>query len=94
VVLRVPPLTDVDIEAMLNGLRGSPLLFGYRGSPAVDVAALRQLLARMGRLAADLPEVADLDCNPVVASSAGAVVVDAKLRIAPDLHPRSVFDVD
>ncbi len=81
--LRLPPLSDVDIDEMLHALRGSPLLFGYRNSPGVDVPALADVLARIGRLAVDLPEIAELDCNPVVASPAGALVLDVKLRVAP-----------
>ena len=48
----------------------SPLLFGYRGAPPVDVAALEDLLLRVGRLAERVPEVAEIDCNPVVVSAA------------------------
>jgi acetate---CoA ligase (ADP-forming) len=81
--LRLPPLTDVDVQEMLRSLRGSPLLFGYRGSQPVDTAALADVLARVSRLAETLPELAELDCNPVIASPSGALVVDVKLRLAP-----------
>jgi len=80
--LRLAPLTDVDAREMVLGLRGSPLLTGYRGSPAVDIDALVDLLLRIGRLAEDLPELAEMDANPVIATPAGAVVVDARLRRA------------
>ena len=80
--LRLPPLTDVDVHDMLTSLRGSPLLFGYRGSAPVDADALADVLGRVGRLAESLPELAELDCNPVIASAAGALVVDVKLRLA------------
>jgi acyl-CoA synthetase (NDP forming) len=93
-VLLVPPLTDADIDEAIRSLRRSPLLFGYRSSPQVDVDALHDLLARVGRLASDIPEIAELDCNPVIATPAGAVVVDAKVRLVrrPD-HPNP-FDPD
>jgi acetyl coenzyme A synthetase (ADP forming)-like protein len=78
---RLAPLTDIDAKEMLTGLRGSALLTGYRGRPAVDLEALAQVLHRVSRLAEDLPEVAELDCNPVIATPAGAVVVDARLRV-------------
>jgi acetate---CoA ligase (ADP-forming) len=81
--LRLPPLTDIDVQEMLRSLRGSPLLFGYRGSPPVDTDALADVLTRVSRLAESLPELAELDCNPVIASSSGALVVDVKLRLAP-----------
>ncbi len=61
---------------------GRPLLTGYRGSEPVDTAAVEDLLLRLGRLAEELPEVAELDLNPILVSADGAVVVDAKLRLA------------
>jgi acetyl coenzyme A synthetase (ADP forming)-like protein len=81
--LRIPPLTDVDVDEMLHGLRSSPLLFGYRSQPPVDTTALADALARVGQLAADLPEVLELDCNPLVAGPGGVVVLDVKLRVGP-----------
>jgi acyl-CoA synthetase (NDP forming) len=67
---------------MWRSLRGAPLLTGYRGSTPVDTTALEDLLLRVGRLAEDLPEVAELDLNPVLAFPHGVVAVDAKLRLA------------
>ncbi|MCA2219296.1 bifunctional acetate--CoA ligase family protein/GNAT family N-acetyltransferase [Jidongwangia harbinensis] len=81
--LRLVPMTDLDAGRMWRSLRSAPLLTGYRGAPPVDTAALEDLLLRVGRLAEDLPEVAELDLNPVVAGPHGAVTVDAKLRLAP-----------
>ncbi|MGH8968322.1 MAG: acetate--CoA ligase family protein [Actinomycetes bacterium] len=80
---RILPLTDVDAAAMVRDLRCSPLLFGYRGSPRCDVDALSDLLLRVARLADDVPEVAELDLNPVMASRTGAVATDVRLRLAP-----------
>ena len=80
---RLAPLTDSDTEQMIAGVRAAPLLFGHRGSPAVDTAALGSLLLRVSRLADDLPEVAELDLNPVIARPDGAHVVDVRIRIAP-----------
>jgi acyl-CoA synthetase (NDP forming) len=81
-VLRLVPLTDLDAGRMWRSLRAAPLLTGYRGSPPVDVAAVEDLLLRLGRLAEDLPEVAELDLNPVLVGPDGLVAVDAKLRLA------------
>jgi ATP-grasp domain len=53
------------------------------GADPVDTAALEDVLLRLGRLADDLPEVAELDLNPVLAGPAGVIAVDAKLRLAP-----------
>jgi acyl-CoA synthetase (NDP forming) len=81
--VRFVPLTDVDAHDLVRSLRSSPLLFGYRNTPEVDVAALEETLLRVGLLAEHVPEVAEFDANPVIASPAGAVVVDAKLHLVP-----------
>jgi hypothetical protein len=65
------------------------LLFGYRGRPPVDVAALEDILLRVGRLAEDVPEVAEMDLNPVVVSEHGSIAVDVKIRVAPAVAPFS-----
>jgi acetyl coenzyme A synthetase (ADP forming)-like protein len=82
-VTRLAPLSEDEARDMLSGLRGSALLRGYRGQEAVDLDALAGILHRVSRLAEDLPEVVELDCNPVMATPLGAVVVDARLRVAP-----------
>jgi acetyl coenzyme A synthetase (ADP forming)-like protein len=81
--LRILPLTDTDAAEVVRSLRGSPLLFGYRGQPAVDVAALEDTILRVGRLAEAIPEVAEMDLNPVVVTEDGVVAVDVKMRVAP-----------
>ncbi len=59
------------------------LLEGYRGGPAVNIAALEDVLLRVSRLADDLPEVAELDLNPVIAKAEGCLAADARIRILP-----------
>ena len=81
--LRIVPVTDVDADELIRSLRSSPLFFGYRNTPAVDVDGLRDLVVRIGLLAEDLPEVSALDCNPVVVTPDGVVVVDAKVHCSP-----------
>jgi acetyl coenzyme A synthetase (ADP forming)-like protein len=76
------PLTDLDARELVRSLRASPLLFGYRGAPACDVAALEDLVLRVAALAEDLPEMAELDLSPVIAGPSGAVAVDVKVRLA------------
>jgi acetyl coenzyme A synthetase (ADP forming)-like protein len=80
---RVVPLTDVDAHELVRGLRGSPLLFGYRGTPPVAVDALEDVLVRVGVLADACPEVSELDLNPVIVSERGVAVVDVKVRVRP-----------
>jgi acyl-CoA synthetase (NDP forming)/GNAT superfamily N-acetyltransferase len=81
--LRILPVTREEVAAQVRALRSSPLLFGYRGSRPVDVGALEDLLLRVARIAEDLPEVAELDLNPVLARPDGVQAVDVKVRLAP-----------
>ncbi|MGZ4637642.1 MAG: acetate--CoA ligase family protein, partial [Actinomycetes bacterium] len=83
---RLVPLTDRDAREMLLGLRAAPLLQGYRGSAPADLVAVEDLMLRLSTLAQDVPELAELDLNPVMVGSTGAVVVDAKLRLSPPSH--------
>ncbi|MFM8305260.1 MAG: GNAT family N-acetyltransferase [Actinomycetota bacterium] len=81
--LRIVPLTDQDAHDQVRALRSSPLFFGYRSTAPVDVDALEELLVRVGLLAEHVPEIAELDANPVIVSPQGAVVVDIKINLAP-----------
>ena len=69
----------------LDEIRGSALLRGYRGAPPSNPATLIDLLHRVSRLASDLPEIQELDLNPVMVMASGASVADARVRIE---HPR------
>jgi acetate---CoA ligase (ADP-forming) len=89
VVSRLAPLTDLDARDMVLGLRATPLLLGYRGSPPVDVEALQDVILRLGRLAEDLPEIAEADCNPVIATATGALALDARLRVSVEAVARA-----
>ena len=91
-VTRLAPLTDTQAKEMVTGLKGSRLLTGYRGKPAVDVDGLVDILHRVGRLAEDMPEVAELDCNPVIATPQGALVIDARIRIDTESARSAVDD--
>ena len=78
---RIAPLTDVDAEELVTGGKAGRLVAGFRGSPPADVAALTDLVHRLGRLAEDVPEVSELDLNPVLAGPDGCVAVDARVRL-------------
>jgi len=80
---RLTPLTDVDADTLIRSIKAAPLLLGHRGSPPADLEALRGLLLRVSRLADDLPEITDLDFNPVIARPDGVFVVDARVKVAP-----------
>ena len=79
---RLLPLLDADASTMWHSLKTAPLLTGYRGSTAANTAAVEDLMLRIGQLAEDHPEVAELDLNPVIATANGVVVVDVKMRLA------------
>lgn len=83
VAVRLTPLTARDAAAMIRELRTSPLLTGYRGGPAHDVAALEQVILRVSAMVEDLPQIAELDCNPVTVHERGASILDARVRVAP-----------
>jgi acetyl coenzyme A synthetase (ADP forming)-like protein len=80
---RITPLTDRDAEEMVREIRGYRLLEGYRGHPAADVAALEDLLLRVSRLVEEIPEIKELDLNPIFAlpPGEGCRIVDARIRV-------------
>jgi acyl-CoA synthetase (NDP forming)/RimJ/RimL family protein N-acetyltransferase len=79
---RLAPLGPVDAEAMLGDLRLARLLDGYRGGVVVSHAAVADVVVRVAELAADLPEVAELDLNPLICNADGLLAVDARIRLA------------
>jgi acetate---CoA ligase (ADP-forming) len=83
VQVRLAPIAPVEAGDMVRRMRTFPLLDGFRGAPRADVAALEDVVERVGWLAANHPEIAELDLNPVIVSPAGAVVVDARVRVEP-----------
>ena len=78
----VPPLTDQDLENMIRTPRAAARLFGHSGMPAVDAEALKDLLARMVALKDDLPQVARMRFNPVLASESTVTVLQAEIDVA------------
>jgi acyl-CoA synthetase (NDP forming)/GNAT superfamily N-acetyltransferase len=81
--VRLAPLTDTEAGQAIRSLRAAPLLTGYRGRPAADLHAVEEALLRVAALADELPELAELDLNPVIAGPGGVVAVDVKVRLAP-----------
>ena len=81
---RVAPLTDRDAHDLVHGIRGVRLLEGFRGHPPADIDALQELLLRVSRLAEEVPEVVELDLNPVIALAPGqrCRIVDARIRVS------------
>jgi acetyl coenzyme A synthetase (ADP forming)-like protein len=87
---RIAPLTDRDADELVHGGKSGQLVRGFRGAPAADAGALMQLLHRLSRLACDLPEVVELDLNPVLASPVGCVAVDARIRVRARTQDRAL----
>jgi acyl-CoA synthetase (NDP forming) len=80
---RLAPLTPRDADELIRAPRLSALLSGHPARPAGDVGRLRDSLLRLSRLAADHPEIAELDLNPTIVRPDGVVTVDARVRLVP-----------
>jgi acyl-CoA synthetase (NDP forming)/GNAT superfamily N-acetyltransferase len=78
---RLAPLTGADADDLIHSIRAAPALLGQPGRPAADIGAVRDTLLRVSRLADDLPQVAELDLNPVIARPDGVIAVDARIRV-------------
>jgi acyl-CoA synthetase (NDP forming)/RimJ/RimL family protein N-acetyltransferase len=85
---RIPPVTDVDAAEMIRELKSAPLLFGYRGGPRADLDAVEDLLQRVAALKDDLPEVAEINLEPVLAGQDGYRVLKARARVAQPVDNR------
>jgi acetyl coenzyme A synthetase (ADP forming)-like protein len=85
VAFRLHPVTDIDAAEMVAALRSAPLLDGYRGAPAGDRQALLSIIRSISALVEIVPEITELDLNPVkvLPPGQGAIVIDARMRIAP-----------
>ena len=91
-VLRTLPLAPGAAEQMIMELRCAPLLYGHRGSPALDRAAVAESLNRVALLDVIAPQIRELDVNPLVVGEQGVVAVDAKIRIAVPGEPPPLRD--
>jgi acyl-CoA synthetase (NDP forming)/RimJ/RimL family protein N-acetyltransferase len=92
VTFRIAPLTDLDAAELVAARPVRRLVAGFRGRPPLDEAALLDLLHRLSALATDVPEVAELDLNPVLARADGYVAVDRRVRVRrvdPDVRAKT-----
>ena len=81
--LLIAPVTRADALGSLRSLRIWPLLTGFRGQTAADTDALADLVVAVGLLAYEVPELVEMDLNPVVVGPGGCALVDVKVRLAP-----------
>ena len=79
VAFRIVPISRHDATAMIREVKGYPVLTGYRGTKAVDISALEDILLKLSDLSQKIPEIQEIDLNPVIASPDGAVAVDARI---------------
>jgi acyl-CoA synthetase (NDP forming) len=92
VSVRLTPLSNEDASEMIRELKTYPLLKGFRGSVPCDVAALEDGLLRVSAMVEDLPQIAELDCNPFVVHESGATILDARIRVTA-VEPRALVGV-
>jgi acetyltransferase len=81
--LGLPPLNAALARDLISQTRVYRLLQGYRHQPAVDLEAVELALMKLSQLAADVPEIVELDVNPLLASERGVLALDARIRIEP-----------
>ncbi len=87
---RIAPLTDIDAEELVKGGKAGRLVRGFRGAPPADANALVDLVQRLSQLTQDVPELSELDLNPVLALPDGCVAVDARVRLRTRAEGRSL----
>jgi acetyl coenzyme A synthetase (ADP forming)-like protein len=92
VSVRLTPLSNEDASEMIRELKTYPLLKGFRGSVPGDVAALEDGLLRVSAMVEDIPQIAELDCNPFVVHDTGATILDARIRVTA-VEPRPLVGV-
>ncbi len=81
VVFRLLPLDRSQVERMLDEIKAAPILKGYRGQPAVDREALINGILILSHIAAERPDIAEIDINPVMAYPDGILAVDARVLL-------------
>jgi acetyl coenzyme A synthetase (ADP forming)-like protein len=83
VQFRITPLTDHDATEMVHEIKGYRLLQGYRGQPPADIKAIENVLLRISRLVEEIPDIVELDLNPIFAlpEGQGCRIVDARVRV-------------
>jgi len=81
--LALPPLDLNMARELMSRTRIARLLGSYRNVPAADMDAIANILVKLAQMAADLPEIREMDLNPLLADTDGAIVLDARMAVAP-----------
>lgn len=92
VSVRLSPLSNEDAAEMIRELKTYPLLTGFRGSAPADIGAIEEGLLRVSAMVEDLPQIAELDCNPFVVHETGATILDARIRVTA-IEPRPLVGI-
>jgi acetyltransferase len=79
--LGLPPLNERLARRMLESLKSWPLLLGYRGKPRADIDSLIEVMMRLSYLAADYPEIKEMDINPLLVTPNRVVALDARIQV-------------
>jgi acetyltransferase len=77
----ITPVTEYEAREMIRTIKSYPLLEGFRGKPGVDRAALQDVIQRLSQLVGDLPDIREMDLNPIIAYEDGLYVVDSRMAI-------------
>jgi acyl-CoA synthetase (NDP forming) len=83
VSFRVAPITEQDLDDMIQEIKGYRLLTGIRGEKAKDIGAIKEILAKLNEIAVDNPEIREIDLNPVIVHEQGASIVDSRVILTP-----------
>jgi acetyltransferase len=81
--LALPPLDLALARGMIERTRVARLLHGYRDRPAADIDRIAETLVRLALLSADMPEIREIDINPLLADESGVIALDARIVVAP-----------
>jgi acyl-CoA synthetase (NDP forming)/RimJ/RimL family protein N-acetyltransferase len=87
---RLAPLTETDASDLLHSVHAAPALFGHGSIPGMDTGSLARLLVRISLLADEVPEIAELDLDPVIVRPSGVQPAGARIRICP-ARPQDPF---
>ena len=82
VSFRIVPVAEPDAREMIREVKGLPLLTGYRGRPPADLEAIARMVLQVSRMAEELPEIAEVDLNPVVVHERGVLPLDARVLLS------------
>jgi ATP-grasp domain len=91
VAIRITPLTVHDAHELLRSLRSFPLLEGHGGRSRLEVAALERLLLSASALVEDLPQVVEMELDPLYVTAHGVLPLDARVRVDDVAHPPSLI---